>query len=221
MALLHSIKNYSVQLNDKIIVTANPLKSCLYCFINQYVTGKDICVPFAMWGKGLLWWNRPMIVLIRSPLQQMTVLHYLLQPWRLWPYWFLDLIASEWLPVTAEGRKNRYEECFSVADSCQSAQWYSSFKGSRAGDLLFLAYRYSLFIDSQTPCLVISSSDFPFSTLSSQSHMNNFLSRWPMTSNIPFPAIRCISPHCLPYSTKTWQNVSLTENVTSRWLECN
>lgn len=99
-----------------------------------------------MWGKGLLWWNRPMIVLIRSPLQQMTVLHYLLQPWRLWPYWFLDLIASEWLPVTAEGRKNRYEECFSVADSCQSAQWYSSFKGSRPSVpclSLFLIYRLS------------------------------------------------------------------------------
>lgn len=103
-----------------------------------------IFVSFFYQGQGLWWWSGPMRVLINSPLEQMTVLHYLPQPWRLWPYWFLELwfhlIASGRLPVTEEGKKAGMRGVFLWLTAVSQWNDIHPLKGSSGGDLPFLPY---------------------------------------------------------------------------------
>lgn len=108
-------------------------------------------------------------------------------------------VACGWFPVPAEGRENRPEECASVADSCHSRvsgmrvllqRGVAAAKG-RGGKpctpplSLFLIYHSSLVSLSSYQAL----SDFLFSTLSPQTHINNSSYHAdPSTSNAPFPS---------------------------------
>ncbi len=96
---------------------------------------RPLCPFFYLEWRPRWWWNRPVTVIISSPILQMTGLHYLQLPWRLWSYWFSDLqfifFFFLWMVSSHNGgqRKQPQGVCPQLtAANHVSVGWESSFR---------------------------------------------------------------------------------------------
>lgn len=176
------------------LIPLQTLKCSLSRSTNQYITEQTF-VSFFFFLSGASWWNRPITVLISSPMLQMTGPHYLQQPWRLWSYWFSEIqfyffffFLGLWMVSSRRGGQRKQPRGSRLCDWQlsitrqqdeshpleEALQWREREGGGGGGrpSLPYLSFSFTAPLLS--PCLVIALTlTFHSPALSPQTHVNN------------------------------------------------